>query len=139
MSTLTLSVTSAAFRDGFLGEKGVELRFMTFHDYKSSVSDSGLEDSGLSLAITLHHTAKVFSRQALDLWLLLAYLGGLSVALDWMHGACVSLYSPALFQRSVIRHNFKFDSSSEPQRGGKRGRSSSSEVVVQPEQNKLKE
>ena len=137
-NTLTLSQTSGAFRDDLLGAVGVELRFMSFHNNRSTVSDSSLEESGLSLDLTLHHTAKIYARQAFDLWLFLAYVGGLSVALSWIHGAFVWIYSPAVFQRSVIRHNFKFDSSSEPQKGKKRSRASSSETVVQPEQNQLK-
>ena len=42
-----------------------------------------------------------------------SFLGGLAVSLNWIFGTCVSFYSPAVFQRSVIRHNFKFDSGSE--------------------------
>ena len=71
--------------------------------------------------------------------MVLAYLGGLAVALNWICGSCVSFYNPAVFQRSVIRHNFKFDSSSEPQSSKKRTKSSIGEKTVQPEQSQLKE
>ena len=109
-STLTLSQTSASFRDDLFGAFGVDMRFMTPHSNSQQVSSASAEDSGFRLRFDLHHTAKVYTRQAFDFWMYLAYLGGLSVALSWIHGVFVSIYNPAIFRRSVIRHNFKFDS-----------------------------
>ena len=102
-------MTFGTFKDGRIMIEESNLQFMTYHDNNLQISDSSLENAGLSLKINQHHTSKMYVRQVLNLWMILAFLGGLSVALSWISGTCVSFYSPAIFERSVIRHNFKFD------------------------------
>ena len=47
-------------------------------------------------------------------------LGGLQGALDVVFAILCSFYAPAVYARSILKHNFKFDSSTSPK--SKRGR-----------------
>ena len=86
---------------------------------------------GFCFELSLAADVKIASRSVYTLFQFASDLGGLSGALDWVFGLIVSFYAPAIYSRSILRHNFKFDSNTEEKKE-KRNRQSSinSQVVV---------
>ena len=94
---------------GLFTDNGVEASFLARDDkvyHHSEIADEFTV--GFEFGLSYHRT--VSSRNVMNIFGYISNLGGLWGALIPVFSWFTGLYGPAMFSRSIITHNFKFDS-----------------------------
>ena len=97
---------------GLFGSDDVQREFLSFDNEAIFLSDTNLPFL-FTVEFDLSIHKNISTRAVYNVFEFASDLGGLQGALAVVFIFLCSFYSPAMFSRSIMRHNFQFDSNTE--------------------------
>lgn len=91
---------------------GVGKEFIQYEDYSNFIIDTP-RPFAVSVECKLSYKKSVAQRAVYNIFEFASDIGGLQGALDALFAIIMGMWTPLMFSRSFLRHNFKFNTNSE--------------------------